>query len=594
MTSDIKFFEEYGEQLHKKIEELEIKNRRLSTLRLVFFLMTAGSAVFAFVHPPLKILLLIASSVCLIVFIWLCVIHGRSKALYSHYQILEDIDHNYVHKINGKFAKLTDNDEPVKTTDHDYALDLDVFGDVSLFNLYNISETYLGRKEFAEELLGKHHHDDIVERQKACEELISKAKFLMEFQAVARENKMRVMPALLTEFYSDSKPFDKRLRTLYKILPCLWLIPLILALTVPGFVGVGIMSLMIINLIVWFLVSSRYADKFVTAAALNRQAGGYAKLYSLCEEQGFENELNKKLVKGGAGEGKKASEGIRSLSAVCSLCAVRSQPMLAFLINAGFPYDLICADKLLSWAHDHGNELKEDLESMSKFEALMCCCSVGIISRESTFPEVTEGAVFEGDDITHPLLDPSKAVSNSISLKAGTALITGSNMSGKTTLIRTVGIMCVLAYTGAPVPAKYVKAGRMRVMSSMRIVDSIEEQMSTFRAELVRIAKIVEAGKEEKPLLFLIDEIFRGTNSADRTEGALKVIENLDRPHIMGLMTTHDYALCDKVTETVKSVVYYHFSEKYNDDGITFDYKLHNGVSHESNAKFLMRLVGIY
>lgn len=117
--------------------------------------------------------------------------------------------------------------------------------------------------------------------------------------------------------------------------------------------------------------------------------------------------------------------------------------------------------------------------------------------------------------------------------------------------------------------------------------------MSTFRAELVKIAKIVKASTDGNNLLFLIDEIFRGTNSQDRTDGAYTVLKKFARKHIAGLMTTHDYALCDKVKSEMNNIVYYHFSEKYNDNDIIFDYKLKDGISNESNAKFLMRLVGI-
>ena len=130
-------------------------------------------------------------------------------------------------------------------------------------------------------------------------------------------------------------------------------------------------------------------------------------------------------------------------------------------------------------------------------------------------------------------------------------------------------------------------------MSSMRIVDSIEENMSTFKAELVRISGIIEAGKNDEALLFLIDEIFRGTNSDDRTAGAYTVLSNLSRPHICGMMTTHDYSLVDKTENKLKNIVYYYFSEKYDDTGITFDYMLRPGISRSSNAKYLMKLVGI-
>ena len=593
MTSDIQFFIDRGADLKGKISEAENKNRRLSSLRLVFFLITAFAVIFAFVHPPMKILLLIAAAVTLTGFISLCIKHGKSKALYEHLLLLKETNDRYIARIEGDFSNLKDTSPDIDIHGHDYAFDLDVFGDVSLFNLYNISKTYLGREAFAKELLGYNTHEDILRRQNACAELMEKKEFLQEFEVLSIENRMEKSPNVLAGFCSGTETFDNKLKFIYKFMPVLWLIPIVLLIIGNRFYSAVAIGVGLINLLTWIFNTGKFTSRFNSASSLKKQVEGYASLYKLIEDEDIKSDLLNDLRKGGASTGK-ASEGLFKLAFVCTLISLRSQPLFALIINSFFQFDLYCADKLLTWAGSHGTEIKKDLEQMSELEVLMCLSVVGIVSRESCFPEVGEGAFFEGNDITHPLLDPKKAVSNSIKLSNETALITGSNMSGKTTLIRTIGIVCILSYTGAPVPASSVKAGRMRVMSSMRIMDSIEEQMSTFRAELVRIAKIVEAGKEDKPLLFLIDEIFRGTNSADRTEGALKVIQNLSKPHIMGLMTTHDYALCDKVTETVKTVVYYHFTEKYNDDGITFDYKLHNGVSHESNAKFLMRLVGIY
>ena len=592
MNSDRSYFTARGEELDKKISEAEVKNRRLSSLRLVFFLVTTILVILSFVRPEMRIAFIAGAVISFAVFIVLCNKHGKSKALYEHLLLLRDINDRYIARIDGDHSKLRDDVPSVDISGHDYAFELDVFGDVSLFGLYNISKTYMGKEAFANELLGKNYHSDITARQEACADLIERKEFLQEFEALAIENKMGKSPKVLETFCNSEEKFDPKLKKLYMFLPVLWIVPVILLIIGNRFASALAIGVALINIVTWIVTSGKFASRFNSASSLKKQVEGYASLYKLSEEEGFKSELLTSLLKGGS-DGK-ASEGLDSLSFVCSLISLRAQPLFALIINALIPFDLYCADKLISWASLHGKEIRRDLEAMSDIEVLMCLSVVGIISRESCFPEVGEGAYFDGKDITHPLLDPSKAVSNSIKLTNGTALITGSNMSGKTTLIRTIGIVCILAYTGAPVPASYVSTGRMRVMSSMRIMDSIEEQMSTFRAELVRIAKIVEAGKEDKPLLFLIDEIFRGTNSADRTEGALKVIENLSKPHIMGLMTTHDYALCDKVTETVKTVVYYHFTEKYNDDGITFDYKLHNGVSHESNAKFLMRLVGIY
>ena len=252
-----------------------------------------------------------------------------------------------------------------------------------------------------------------------------------------------------------------------------------------------------------------------------------------------------------------------------------------------------------NWAVNYGKELPSYIDGLSEIESLMCAAQTGLVFPESAFPDFVESdkaednAFFEGYDLAHPLLDNTTVVRNSVTINKDIAIITGSNMSGKTTLIRTVGVCSILALTGGLVPASKVTLGRMRVMSSMRIVDSIEENMSTFKAELVRISGIVNAAGEEKALLFLIDEIFRGTNSDDRTEGALTVLRKLSKPYICGLMTTHDYAMIDKTEKDFSNIRYYHFSESYTDTGITFDYKLSKGISRQSNAKYLMKLVGI-
>ena len=273
--------------------------------------------------------------------------------------------------------------------------------------------------------------------------------------------------------------------------------------------------------------------------------------------------------------------------------------MFALIFNLIFPLDYLISYPMGKWAVKYGKELPGYIDSLAEIEALMCASQTGLIFAESSFPEfidsddASENAYFEGEEIAHPLLDNDTVVRNSVTINKDIAIITGSNMSGKTTLIRTVGVCTILAMTGGLVPASRVKLGRMRVKSSMRIVDSLEENMSTFKAELLRISGIVRAAEENKALLFLIDEIFRGTNSDDRTEGALTVLKKLSSQHICGLMTTHDYAMIDKTEEGFDNIRYYHFSESYTDTGITFDYKLTPGISRQSNAKYLMKLVGI-
>lgn len=593
MVFDLDFFTDKKKNIEVTIDEKEKINRRFSNLRLISFLLFLILIVVAIVKS-MNIVLMVLACVFLALFIVLCVLHGKSKAELNHLITLRTVVENYIARIEGDFSKLNDSGEEFFDKDHNYALDLDVFGDNSLFALYNISHTAFGREVFAKNLLGEDLPEDISSTQEAVKEFIDNPELLIEYEAVAIEGKINKTPTALIEMYKNKAKVTKLYKGLLYGASCLWIIPFIILFINSKFISAAILAILLINVVLWFLASSKFASVFKSLDGVIRQTNSYYKLFDILENHEFKSITLKSLIKGGAKGDSKASDGLKVLSKACSYASMRSQPMLALILNSVFPYDILCADKLLSWSEKYGEELKKSIESIARIEALMCASVPGIISRESCFPTVVTGAFFDGTNITHPLLNPKKAVSNSIKLDKELALITGSNMSGKTTLIRTVGICSILALTGAPVPATTCTVGKMRVLSSMRIVDSIEEQMSTFRAELVRIGKIVEAAKNDNsPMLFLIDEIFRGTNSQDRTDGALAVLKNLDKSYITGLMTTHDYALCDKVQDTIDSVVYYHFSEVYNNNEIIFDYKLHDGVSHQSNAKFLMKLVGI-
>ena len=233
--------------------------------------------------------------------------------------------------------------------------------------------------------------------------------------------------------------------------------------------------------------------------------------------------------------------------------------------------------------------------AIGEWEALMSLASMSTIYPDGAFAEIEESDTpfFEAKGIGHPLISEKTLVRNDFSLEKGCAMITGSNMSGKTTLLRTVGINTVLAFSGAVCPASSLKLSLMNIGASMRIEDNLGEGVSTFYAELVKIERIVKIAESGRPLLFLIDEIFRGTNSKDRTDGAWTVLKKLHKPSIIGMMSTHDYELCKMNGNGEVDLVYYHFSEYYDDDGLHFDYLLKKGMSTETNAKYLMKLVGI-
>jgi DNA mismatch repair ATPase MutS len=193
----------------------------------------------------------------------------------------------------------------------------------------------------------------------------------------------------------------------------------------------------------------------------------------------------------------------------------------------------------------------------------------------------------------HPLINHKQRVNNSINIDQSICIITGSNMSGKTTFLRTIGINLVIAYAGGAVCAKKFDTSIMDIYTCMRVSDDLSKGISTFYAELLRVKMIIEASKEKKPMIFLIDEMFSGTNSMDRIAGAKNVLLNLSREWIAGLISTHDFELCALEKDSKGKIKNFHFSERYKNNMIEFDYKLKNGQCTTTNAKYLMKMVGI-
>ena len=619
MTADFKFFEDKSKEIKDLMNQYGRRSILLSVFRFIMFVCAVGCVIAGFAAK--KPVFFFVAAALLVLFTVLCVVHGKVSAKLNYYEALGIVNSKYIARIKGDFDELftifcnglkrrDEKEDAVRyasgsefyTDDHDYCTDLDLFGKKSLFARLNVSETSFGRRAFAKELLG--NGDDIRSaeqiniRQKAVKELSDNPDFLEEYQATAMLGKMRKDPKALVDFASEKRPVKKSHLTTAIILVLLWLVPLASLLFFPDFIRPCVLGVLLVNLLSWAAGVKDNAYYFNAADGMPSQVSTIYKLYSLLETSDLKEEYLRELI---AGKGGKSVTGsLSSLAFILFFAGLRSQPLFAFIINSVFPLDHLICYYMGKWADSYGDSLAHAVTDLAQIESLMCASQISFVCKVSSFPVIEksessdDNAYFEGKDIAHPLLAPDSCVSNSVTIRSGIALITGSNMSGKTTLIRTVGVCSILAYMGSKVPCSSLSVGRMRIMSSMRITDNLGEDMSTFKAELVRISGIIKCAKESNTaLMFLIDEIFRGTNSDDRTEGALIVLKNLSAKRICGMMTTHDYAMIDRTVDTYKNICYYHFSEKYSDTGITFDYKLADGISRESNARFLMKLVGI-
>jgi DNA mismatch repair ATPase MutS len=248
------------------------------------------------------------------------------------------------------------------------------------------------------------------------------------------------------------------------------------------------------------------------------------------------------------------------------------------------------------WRRVHGHAVGSWLRAVGEIEALICLSAYTQEHPDDVFPEFVKGAAsFDGEQIRHPLLPLKTCVANNVRLVNGTRalLVSGSNMSGKSTLLRTVGINAVLAMAGAPVRAQRLRLTALRVGASIRINDSLQEGSSRFYAEITRLRKLFGIAGGDPPLLFLLDELLQGTNSNDRRIGAEGVLCALLQRGAIGLVTTHDLALAEIEATVDGQLENVHLQEEFENGRMLFDYKLRDGVVTKSNGLALMRSIGL-
>jgi DNA mismatch repair ATPase MutS len=274
----------------------------------------------------------------------------------------------------------------------------------------------------------------------------------------------------------------------------------------------------------------------------------------------------------------------------------RRNPLVHFVLDTVVFWDIQWLWSFRAWKRVNGARLRTWLEAVASLEALSSLAILPFENPEWRVPEVTEGPpLVSARRMGHPLLPPDRRVANDFELgKPGEILIiTGSNMSGKSTLLRTVGINLVLAYAGAPVCAEDFRCALLHIHTSMRLRDDLEKRISSFYAELLRVKGIIEAARGGSKVLFLVDEIFRGTNSKDRHEGATAVLRQLHSLGSAGLVSTHDLELARLQEMEPAHFRNAHFQESYQDGRISFDFRLREGVSTTTNAIHLIRMVGL-
>jgi len=477
---------------------------------------------------------------------------------------------------------------------HVYAADLDLFGPGNLFELLSIARTRMGENALASWLLAPAPVATVLERQRAIAELRERLDLREDLAALGETAGVGVQPEELLRWAES----PNQLRVGW-VLPVALVLPLLLTATLVIWSNTGVASPLIVVLALEFgvmrLLRSQLVEVFNSTERAFDSLKLLASLTARLEREPVQTALSKRLLAQLSSEGIRASQAIARLGTVVQFIESRRNIIIAIL-DLPLLYSVHAALAGERWRRHHGHAVRAWLQAIGDLEALISLSGYSYEHPDDPFPELVDGAAsFEAASIGHPLLAGAVCVRNDVAIAGDTRvlLISGSNMSGKSTLLRTVGINTVLAMAGAPVRAQRLRLSPLQVGANIRINDSLHEGSSRFYAEITRLRHLNELAAHTPPLLFLLDEVLQGTNSRDRFVGAQGVIRALLGRGSIGLVTTHDLALTEIDVAAGGRLRNLHFQDELRDGRMKFDFKLHEGVVTKSNGLELMRSIGL-
>ncbi len=483
---------------------------------------------------------------------------------------------------------------------HPYSVDLDIFGRASLFELLSTARTRGGEQKLADWLRAAGAPDELRLRHEAIEELRPLLDLREQLAVLGGDFRVGVNPEHLVAWAArPAALFPKAMRVAAVALA----VPMAAALAwwvSTAFVGVVATRVVIaLGAVIGGLGLNARVRVLGILESIQEPAHDLdllSQILELLEKQTFTSPrlmaLSKGIGAGGSASGQPASRRIAHLRRLMELLDSRDN-YLVRIIGPPILWTTQTAMALAAWHAENGALIPLWLDAVAEMEALSSLANYAFEHPGDTFPELTDGEpVFDAVDVGHPLLSEERSVRNSVRLASPVRLlvVSGSNMSGKSTLLRAVGVNAVLALAGGPVRARHLTISRLSVGASIRTMDSLEEGQSRFMAEILRLKQILEL---PAPALFLLDELLHGTNSHDRSIGAEGVIRALLKRGAVGIATTHDLSLAAVADQLAPAAVNVHFEDRLEGDRLVFDYKMREGVVTRSNALDLMRAAGL-
>lgn len=599
MKKDIKAFEFYRQKidaLQQQLKKLYKKRNVIAWMRFVIFIGICLTVYFFWNSDLASIVITIICGIAL--FLFAVSKDTDNKNIIKNLETLLAINKDEVNYLQQNFSDKYNGSE-LEPPHHAYAKDLDVFGSTSLFQYINRCSSQQGIKLFAQRLLQPLEKKEILQQQEAIKEISSKQDWWQQFQAFGNNEKItidsekRINEWILQENKIFISPNWKLLVYIYPVvtLTCIYLF--LDNIIPPPFFSL----IVLIFFLIAFAISGKIQKVYVLLSKLEPVVSTLYKQLNWFEQEKLKSGFfvqYKNLLTGTTN--KNASSSIKELQQILNRFDVRLNVFAFFILNTFFLWDLWQVIALNSWKKINKSSVSNWYKTIAVTEVAGSFSMLYFNNAEWCFPEIVdEHFILEGKEIGHPLILKEQAVTNDFSLNglAKIDLITGSNMAGKSTFLRSLGVNMILTYAGSCVYAETLKISVAQLMSSMRIEDNLAENTSTFYAELKRIKSIIDEVNKKIKAFILLDEILRGTNSLDRHTGSKALIQQLIKNNAVAVIATHDIELSKLKNEFPASIENYHFDVQVSGEKLFFDYKLKQGVCQSMNASVLMKQIGI-
>lgn len=574
-----------------QLQQVKKQIFRISMLRLTLFIAGVAGIYFFFSQTPLLIVCICLTFLPLFI---LVKIHNRFFIRKEWLETQAHIIQEELQALSGDYSSFEDGKEYVNP-EHPYSFDLDIFGRRSLFQSINRTCTFFGKVRLAEWLQNHLHEKASIEkRQEMVREISEHTLFREQFRVAGLVHHSQSSDAEKIQAWSQS-PAQYLHAGWVKAF--IWGVPvinsLLLITSLAGWTSFSWLGLSFgIFLVLSFGIIKRATYIQETYGKQLKSLNGYARLIALAKAEDWKSAGMQELMERFNLNGQSPIQALQQLSKELDRLDLRNNQFLYVLLEGSIFFQLQEIVRIERWKARYGQHISKWLETVGELDAL---CSLGTFAYnhpQYTYPELTEKPFcFLATQMGHPLMPASQCVKNDATIPSRPffLIITGANMAGKSTYLRTIGVNYLLACIGAPVCCERLKLHPNQLITSLRTSDSLSDNESYFFAELKRLKRIIDLLNQGKQLFIILDEILKGTNSMDKQKGSFDLIRQFMQLKANGIIATHDLLLGNLIKQFPEEIRNYCFEADIKENELTFSYKLREGVAQNMNACFLMK-----